>query len=333
MKTNKFSHNTIANYSLVLTKLNEFKPLETITEQDLNDFFNSLSISDNYYILHQVIIKKFFSDIGKKDLVKWIKKKTAKETLKSDDILNTADINKMIEATSSPYYKALIAVLFETGARINEVRSLKYGDFKDTNEKLIIVHIPTTKTAAGYRKMLLPFSGQYVRNLKLYSNKKDEDIVFHVHEWQTNHMIRDIAKKAGITKPISCHKFRHAQATDLVRRGMQEAVIRKKMGWTPASGMIARYQHLNDNDVIDAEYDLLGETHKAPIREELKKATVEATPLDNALKLAELEERNKFLESLVKQIAEKVGIKEEGLSELKVAPEGTHLWNFKKKQE
>jgi len=34
---------------------------------------------------------------------------------------------------------------------------------------------------------------------------------------------------------------------------MPEAVIRKILGWSPNSTMNSRYQHLNDNSVIDAQ--------------------------------------------------------------------------------
>ncbi len=68
MMANRLSHHTIANYSLVLKKLNDYKTVDTITEQDLKNFFNTLHVSENYFNLHQIIIKKFFTDIGKETL-------------------------------------------------------------------------------------------------------------------------------------------------------------------------------------------------------------------------------------------------------------------------
>jgi integrase len=72
-----------------------------------------------------------------------------------------------VKATDSHYYKAFIAFLYETGCRFSEAHSLKYKDFMETNEGMI-VNIATTKTGAGYRKTILPFSSQYIRNLKVY---------------------------------------------------------------------------------------------------------------------------------------------------------------------
>lgn len=101
----------------------------------------------------------------------WIKGIKLKETLKSDDILTTEDINLMIESTDNVYAKAVIAFLFETGARISEARSLKYKDFIETSDG-IIVHISTTKTGAGFRKPIISFSKQNLFNKKDLSISK-----------------------------------------------------------------------------------------------------------------------------------------------------------------
>lgn len=72
-------------------------------------------------------------------------------------------------------------------------------------------------------------------------------------------MLKIIANKTGIEKPVTCHKFRHAQATDMVVRGYQESIIRKKLGWTNDSRMIATYTHFVDDDVINATLEKSGQ--------------------------------------------------------------------------
>jgi integrase len=140
MEANGRSSNTIRLYRIVLEKLNNFKPLNKITKDDLIKFFKELQGSDSTKSLHQVIIKKYFKDIGKRPLVEWIKIIRPKETLHPDDIPTASEINKMIEATDSYYFKALIAFLFEGGPRISEAsgnsgeekKRLRYRDFVDT---------------------------------------------------------------------------------------------------------------------------------------------------------------------------------------------------------
>lgn len=300
LKAQKHSEGSVKNEFWVLNTLDQFKPLEHINKNDLMRFFENLNKPDNSLLLFQSIVKKYFKAIGKPDISDWIKKKRPRETLRSEDILTTDDINKMIEATDNHYWKAMIAFLYETGCRISEAMSLKFKDFQDTDQGMI-VNILTTKTAAGYRKLILPFSSQYIRNLKLYAESSGTDIVFKLQLCQTNKILRRIAKKAGIDKPISCHKFRHGQATDLVRRGYNEAIIRKKLGWSATSLMIARYQHLNDEDVINATLDNTG---KLPItaapRTEIKEAE-RISLVDAAMQFSKLSEENENLKMRMSQ--------------------------------
>jgi integrase len=212
----------------------------------------------------------------------------------------------MIEATESHFYKAFISFLFETGCRISEARSLKVKDFYDTDQGMI-VHIPTTKTAAGYRKVILPFSTQYIRNLKTFTNMKRDDTLFNVSEGGIYGTLKKIAKEAGINKPMSCHKFRHAQATDLVKRGYNEAIIRKKLGWSPTSGMIARYQHLNDEDVINATLENTGKlpqtaAPRTEIREADKVTLVDAAMQSMKEEMEGLKTRQKVLDNFLSEI-------------------------------
>jgi hypothetical protein len=221
----------------------------------------------------------------------------------------------MIEATESHFYKAFISFLFETGCRISEARSLKVKDFYDTDQGMI-VHIPTRKTAAGYRKVILPFSSQYIRNLKTITNMKKDDTLFKMSEGGIYGTLKEIAKEAGINKPMSCHKFRHAQATDLVKRGYNEAIIRKKLGWSPTSGMIARYQHLNDEDVINATLENSGKLPQtAAPRTEIREAD-KVTLVDAAMQFSKLTEENQTMKEEMEGLKTRQKVLDNFLSEI-----------------
>lgn len=309
LEANGLAKNTIVSYGSILKRLEryinpldknnklleEYKSLDLITTDELKVYLKLLKseMTESSFALHQISIKNFFKKIGKPEIVEWIVKIRPKETLKSDDILSTDDINKMLEATDSHYYKAFIAFLYETGCRFSEAHSLKYKDFMETNEGMI-VNIATTKTGAGYRKTILPFSSQYIRNLKVYLSAKPDDIVFSICNWQSNNMLQKIGTKAGITKPVNCHEFRHAQATAMVQLGYNEAIIRIKLGWSPTSGMIARYQHLNDEDVINATISNTGKIPKTAVRTEMKEAE-KLSLVDAAMQFSKLSEENREL--------------------------------------
>ena len=243
---------TIKTYSKVLHRLNDYKLLNEVTKQDLIGYFNKFDCTDSTRMLHSIVLKKYYSDIGTPEISSWLKPKKPHETLKSDDILTGADVNKMIEATDSPYWKALLSVLFESGARIGEIQLLKYKDFQETKEGLI-VHIPTVKTGAGYRKMILINSTNYIHNLQSATGKKPDDVVFYMaYRWMWE-VLKDLGMRAGLNKPVHPHSFRHARATEEAIKGTPEGIIRKMHGWSNSSTMVNRYVHLSDTAVIDSQ--------------------------------------------------------------------------------
>jgi len=291
---------SIQAYKRLLNDLNAVRPINEYSKDDLILYFNKRKGAESSRNFEMRVAKKYFKDIGMAEVGEWIKSLPYRETLRSDDILTTEDINKMMTITDNHYSKALISFLFETGCRISEALMLYFKDFQDTDQGMI-VSIPTLKTAAGYRKVILPFSSQYIRNLKAYTGARTEDKLFRLSYTQNARIVADIAAQAGINKKVTCHKFRHAQATDLVKRGYNEAIIRKKLGWSPTSDMIARYQHLNDDDVINATLENSGKLPQttAP-RTEIKEAD-RLSLVDAAMQFSKLTEEN---ESMRIQIAE-----------------------------
>jgi integrase len=285
--------NTLRSYRDVLTHLNAWQDLERITKDNLVEYFNKKewkAKADTTRSLHTIIIKAFFKDSGKPEIIDWIKQKPLKETLSPEQTLTADDINKLLEAADNHYDKALIAFLYDAGCRISEAQSIKWRDLQDTTDG-IIVSIPTKKTSAGFRKVILPFASQYIRNLQIYAYAKPDDCIFHISYRAHADRIQKIKKRAGIDKPFTAHKLRHAQATQLVRDGVQEAIIRKKLGWSPTSTMIARYQHNTDEDVINATLEVQGKVKKHHEPVEIKQPE-KLSITDAAGHLFKLEEDN-----------------------------------------
>lgn len=307
MKANGLTDGTIKTVQLALSKLNVFKPLGEVTKDDLVKYFSEFQGKPEYQTLHKKKIKKYYNDIGKPELVSWIKINKSAETIVSDDILTTEDINKMLEAADGQYWQALITFLFETGCRIGEARSLKFKDFKETNNGMII-DIPSLKTKSQPRRMPLLLSAQYIRNYRLYSSKSENDKVFNLDLSHMTKTLKKIGLKAGITKPIHPHMFRHAQATIMVQQGTQEAIIRKKMGWSPTSGIIARYQHLNDNAVVEALTGIKTEIILTDIKQPDKLNVV-----DNSILISKLMEERDQQDKKIALLMEKLEQQERGI--------------------
>jgi integrase/recombinase XerD len=240
-------------------------PLKEWTKEDVNAYILNL-IKNNKagtVELKKAIIKSFFEWAGKEEIIKHLHFKKIENTLRREDILAIDDINKLIEVAESPMYKALIAFLFETGARISEAIAVKVSDIQET-DKGMVISVPQTKTSKQPRRCLCKFSGKFIRNLMIFRgikidrDKNKNERLFPITRNQAWKMLKIFGSAAEIEKPISPHMFRHAQATDMLLRGYQVPIIMKKLGWKPESNMIARYIHLVDDDVINVTAEMAG---------------------------------------------------------------------------
>jgi len=73
---------SIKTYSKALVRINAFKSMDEITKDDYVLYFRLFGCSGNTRMSHSIIIKRFFTDIGKEDVVSWIKPKRPHETIK-----------------------------------------------------------------------------------------------------------------------------------------------------------------------------------------------------------------------------------------------------------
>jgi integrase len=90
-------------------------------------------------------------------------------------------------------------------------------------------------------------------------------------------VVKEAAQRAGVTKRVYPHLFRHSRATHLLRLGMREGQVKKLLGWKPGSMMLARYSHLVDTD---AYRDLLErQGYEVPKALDLGKLTFEEDAL------------------------------------------------------
>lgn len=298
-QANNVKISTIKDQTSKLRLASEWKSLTTWKEEDLIRYITYLQgrgLKPSYIEMVKALLKKYFIWGGKEKIVANIKIKLPKKSIKATDILTPDDINKMIETASLNRDKALIASLYESGARINELLRLRVKDLQET-EHGIKTLIPGTKTGEEYRTVLFVYSSQYLRNHILYPPLKQDDLIFNIKKDNCLKIVKKIAKEAGIEKGVYLHAFRHAQATYMVRKGYQESIIRAKLGWTGDSKMIARYQHIDGQDTINATIDKEGMAQPEIPRELIKPINI-AKPIeiaDNSLDLNRLSLENETL--------------------------------------
>lgn len=150
-----------------------------------------------------------------------------------DRIISTVDMEKK----EGQRNRAILETLYSCGLRVSELCNLKISDLY-FEEGFIKVE------GKGSKQRLVPISPRAIKEIKYWFadrslgkiKKGYEDYVF-LARWGNNisrimvfHMIKELAEKAGITKNISPHTFRHSFATHLLEGGANLRAIQCMLG-------------------------------------------------------------------------------------------------------
>jgi integrase/recombinase XerD len=134
--------------------------------------------------------------------------------------------------------KAIVETLYSCGLRVSELVNLKRSGlyFDDGYVRV---------TGKGDKERLVPIGDEavklinsYLENIRVHITvaKGNEDIVFlnrrgkKLSRVMIFMIIKEAAKKAGITKKISPHTFRHSFATHLVEGGADLQAVQEMLG-------------------------------------------------------------------------------------------------------
>jgi len=162
---------------------------------------------------------------------------------KLPDVLSLDEIDRMISAIdlSSPEgerNRAIIETIYGCGLRVSELVNLRISDLY-FDEGFIKV------TGKGDKQRLVPVNDYTKKYIEIYLNhvrkhqkvhKDFSDILFlnrrgkQLTRVMIFHIIKDLAKKAGIPKNISPHSLRHSFATHLLENGADLRSIQLLLG-------------------------------------------------------------------------------------------------------
>ena len=251
---------SIEKYAYCLRQLEGWlaKPLALATERDLGVLKHKLRgmAAGKHYAN---LLRMFYKAAGREDLRAICMLKQRLKRLAPDDLLTVADVQRVIDAAPTLRDRALLAVLWETGARIHEALALTLGDVRskaDNGRSIFVLWFRKTKIAGeehtGYVMESSPLLAAWVKahprprpDAPLFPNASGQPLDRH----GGFRIVQRAARRAGIGKRVYPHLFRHSRATHLLRLGISEGQVKQLLGWTPASGMLSRYAHLVDRDV------------------------------------------------------------------------------------
>jgi len=166
--------------------------------------------------------------------------------------------------------RALMSLLYETGARIGEISSMRIKDvFFDEYGARVWFPLQDTSVKKHKRGVRVVFSSSYLAEwLNDHPLKEDPDAPLWIKMTGKDRLkpinyddirrqLKRIAERAGVGKRIYPHLFRHTKATRLLSR-MSETLTSKYLGWVLGSKMVKVYAHLADEDVDNAILEMHG---------------------------------------------------------------------------
>ena len=244
-----------------------FDEMEKADVKDLVEWLHSQDYADGTIYTYKNVIRSFWKWMDPNDReapseVAWITMNPPdSDSTLPKELLSKDDVEKQVDAAKNPRDRALIYMLYETGARIGELIDLTVGDIEDRKHgKKVVIDGKT-----GARRLPLvesvPYINQWLNDhpnpekdaplwCKIQQGGPDDQLGYR---YIREKILKKNMERAEIDKPSNPHHYRHSRASHLATE-LKEAQLCEWFGWVQGSDVPARYVHLSGRD-IDNAYD------------------------------------------------------------------------------
>ncbi|MBI2628625.1 site-specific integrase [Candidatus Pacearchaeota archaeon] len=170
------------------------------------------------------------------------------EILKEIEAISKEDIEKMIDQTPSVMNKAILMVLFDSGARAEEFLNLRLKHISQKGDNYFL-RIEYSKTLP--RTVILPIASKYLEKWLDHPDcTKDRKGQLFTLTYDALRMFIVRSGKRILNRSITPHTLRHSSASYYCNHLTQYQLC-KRYGWSMSSKMPARY--IDRSGVLDDE--------------------------------------------------------------------------------
>lgn len=257
-KLDGLSKETLKNYryNLITFASHLIKPIAAINTSDLRMYLavrckELKATSTNAQI---AILKSFFKWLHDEEYIPrnpMNKIKPMKVPKRLRHALDEEEIELLRQATKSKREKALIEFLVSTGCRLSEIVGIDIADINWNERSLHVI-------GKGDKERKVYFSVKAKVLLKRYLNSRNDSQEALFVAGKGTHArlggrsiekeVKNVAERAGFSKSVYPHIFRHCYATHNINSGMPLPVLQNLMGHsTSATTMI--YAQINDENI------------------------------------------------------------------------------------
>lgn len=224
---------TISNYRKVMARvakqIGTLEPDHALVKRYIAGTFNQ-GYSFSHITMNMRAIELYMDFIG--DPIKFGRPKKPKRIVK--DPLTEAEVSVIISHSKNIREKAIIALLACSGARNQELCDLRVQDIDFGSNS---VHILNGK---GAKSRTVYITGECTTILLQYLNehpRPETEYMFttlrhrtQYTPWALRRLIKKVVAKAGMTKRVHPHLFRHSLATNMLGRDANIQTIQQILG-------------------------------------------------------------------------------------------------------
>ena len=248
------SKNTISAYRRDLAKFNEFLQNAQLNIKELNstniyEFSAALrnsGLSDSSIARHVVAVRSLFAFLAKDQGIADIAREVVPPKIprRLPKALTVSEVEDLINANGDDVAgirnRALIELLYATGARVSEIVQLDVSDVgrgdssvtikvrgKGGKERLVPVGTFAQRALDQYLTRSRPSLNRKQSEKALFLNENRGSRLSRQSAWQ---IVLDSANRSGLTRSISPHALRHSFATHLLDGGADIRVVQELLG-------------------------------------------------------------------------------------------------------
>lgn len=263
----------IRNLYLLKTCAKFFKkPINNLTEKDIETFVRALNdntitktngkpyseqVKSNMKVVLISFLRWAVTDSAKfHKLTSWISTSFKKKEVIE---LSEEEIKKMLDRCVTLKQKLLVALLFDTGARIEEFLNIRIGDVIEVRGDVpyykIVLREEFSKTTGRTISLLWKYTTPLLREWLLQHPNKD-DLEAQLYP-STYDGVRMLLKKIGLRalkRSVNPHLMRHSSATFYAGRRFDYFQLCKRYGWQIGSDVPNRYIHksgINEKEAVE----------------------------------------------------------------------------------
>jgi integrase len=248
------------------------KPLDKITEKEMEKFIKDLNenklhkqngeayseqVKANLKIVYVSFLRWALKENAEfHKLTSWISTAFKKKEVME---LSEDEVKEMLKKCVTPWQKVLIAVMFDSGARIEEFLNIRVEDLTEVKSDVpyfkVQIRNEFSKTDGRVVSLLWRETTPILRGwLEECPNKdKMQAQLFPSTYDGVRKTLTKIGKRA-LKKNVNPHLFRHSSATYYAGRGVDYFQLCKRYGWRVGSDVPNNYIHksgIKDKEVVE----------------------------------------------------------------------------------